>query len=85
MGNINQIAISVITEINNNMKMNENSLPATRIHMTDVFWMTLSRPDHREIDSKNDIGKKLSHPGMDIIDTMVRIWLTIVLQLLLRP
>jgi hypothetical protein len=36
--------------------------------------MTLVRPDHRETDRQVHIGKKLSHPGPEVVDAMVCIW-----------
>ena len=54
------------------------------IIITDTYWMTLSRPDNREIDKRSDIGKKLSHPGLEVIDAMIRIWFTLAMQLLVE-
>lgn len=52
------------------------------VHMVDTYWMTLARPDNRETNAKNDIGKKLSHPGQEVIQFMVRIWWQAAMQLL---
>lgn len=49
----------------------------------DHFWMTLSRPDNREVGSSNanrNIGKKMSHPGAEVIEAMVNIWLMLIAQ-----
>lgn len=44
------------------------------ISVVDGYWVSLARPDNREI---GKIGKKLSHPGNEVIDAMIRIWWTI--------
>jgi hypothetical protein len=41
------------------------------IHIMDGFWITYARPDNREIGST---GKKLSHPGFEVLSFMTRIW-----------
>jgi hypothetical protein len=51
-----------------------------QFHIVDGYWISLARPDHREIDQKSDLGKKLSHPGVEVIVAMVRIWFTLVMQ-----
>lgn len=50
------------------------------IHVVDGFHVSYSRPDHREIDHKSNIGKKLSHPGVEVISAMLRIWSMVFLQ-----
>jgi hypothetical protein len=50
------------------------------IRVVDGFHVSYSRPDHREIDSTSAIGKKLSHPGEEVILAMVRIWSMLFLQ-----
>jgi hypothetical protein len=50
------------------------------IHVVDGFHVSYSRPDHREIDEKSAIGKKLSHPGVEVISAMVRVWSMVFLQ-----
>jgi hypothetical protein len=63
----------------NNMTNNNKN---NNIIITDTYWMTLSRPDNREIDKRSEIGKKLSHPGLEVIDAIIRIWFTLAIQLL---
>lgn len=46
--------------------------------LVDGFWVTLPRPDHREVDEMNRIGKKLSHPGIEVVRAMVRLWWNVV-------
>jgi len=41
------------------------------IAIMDGYWITHPRPDNREI---GDIGKKLSHPGVEVLSTMARTW-----------
>jgi hypothetical protein len=47
---------------------------ANAFQVVDGYWITLARPDHRETDRQVHIGKKLSHPGPEVVDAMVRIW-----------
>ena len=42
-----------------------------KIQIVDGFWMSYSRPDNRE---EGEIGKKLSHPGDEVIAAMVEQW-----------
>jgi hypothetical protein len=50
------------------------------LHVVDGFDVSLARPDHREVDAKSALGRKLSHPGQEVITTMVRIWSMLFLQ-----
>jgi hypothetical protein len=50
------------------------------MHVVDGFDVSFSRPDHREVDVKSAIGRKLSHPGKEVMTTMVRIWSMLFLQ-----
>lgn len=43
----------------------------TSVPILDGYWITYPRPDNREV---GDIGKKLSHPGDEVLVTMSRIW-----------
>lgn len=47
------------------------------IQIMDGFWITHSRPDNREI---GEIGKKLSHPGLEVQGAMARIWSMMILE-----
>jgi hypothetical protein len=47
------------------------------IHLMDGFWITYSRPDNREVGS---VGSKLSHPGLEVLSAMTRIWSMLLLQ-----
>jgi hypothetical protein len=73
----NQIAVDEIKRFN-------VAAAATkpRIQVVDAYWITLARPDNRETNKKADIGKKLSHPGLEVISHMVRIWWQTAVQLL---
>jgi hypothetical protein len=55
---------------------------ANDFHIIDAYWITLARPDNREINQRADIGKKLSHPGYEVISHMVRIWWQATLSIL---
>ena len=45
------------------------------IAIMDGYWITHPRPDNREI---GDIGKKLSHPGVEVLSTMARTWVMLI-------
>lgn len=49
------------------------------IHWVDAYWLSLSRPDHREINRENSKGKKLVHLGGEIYESLVQKWLTLIL------
>ena len=48
--------------------------------IVDGYWVTLARPDNRQVDEYNSIGKHLVHPGMEVLRAMVRTWMTLVLS-----
>jgi hypothetical protein len=54
------------------------------MYIVDGYWVSLARPDHREVDNKSSIGKKLSHPGRDIILVLVRTWWDLIVQSLCK-
>ncbi|GAX26563.1 hypothetical protein FisN_21Lh031 [Fistulifera solaris] len=69
----NHIAIAYIS------KMKQGGAYST-FHVMDGYWVSLPRPDNREISKKADIGKKLSHPGHEVTYAMVRFFSMMVLQ-----
>jgi hypothetical protein len=46
------------------------------IPVLDSYWLTLARPDHREVDVDNSIGPHLVHAGPQVYDSLVRQWIT---------
>jgi hypothetical protein len=46
--------------------------------VVDGYWITLARPDNREVNIDNAIGKHMVHAGQEVLDAMTRVWLTIV-------
>jgi hypothetical protein len=64
----NQIAVQEIESLN-------AASPEHRLHVVDAYWMTLSRPDNRETNQDADIGRKMSHPGYEVVQYMVQVWL----------
>jgi hypothetical protein len=46
------------------------------IPVLDSYWLTLARPDHREVDVNNSIGKHLVHAGPQVYDSLMRQWVT---------
>ena len=54
-------------------------LQAKSIPVMDTFWLSLSRPDHREIDILNSRGKKIVHLGVELYDVLLRKFLSAIL------
>jgi hypothetical protein len=50
-----------------------------RIPVMDSYWLTVARPDHREIDPVSARGKKMVHSGVEVYDVLLREWMTMVL------
>jgi hypothetical protein len=73
----NDIAVGVLNERNGKTSAAAAAKDAERIHMMDAYWMTYARPDNREI---GDIGKKLSHPGDEVLSVMARMWSKMILD-----
>jgi hypothetical protein len=67
----NDVAVGLVEQMNLDAP---NTGVAIRIEMVDTYWMTLARPDNRETSKSADIGKKLSHPGTEVVAYMVQIW-----------
>ena len=67
---------------NGNSNNNATTAAAPRLYAVDGFWVSHARPDHRQVDEQSGIGKKLSHPGVEVISAMVRIWSMLMLRLL---
>jgi hypothetical protein len=71
----NDIAISEVQSLSQSGANRQ-----ARIHIVDAYWITLARPDNREISVKAEIGKKLSHPGLEVVAHMVRTWWQVAVQ-----
>jgi hypothetical protein len=50
------------------------------ITVMDTFWITLSRPDHRQIDVESDLGRHLVHAGVEVYDVLARQWAMMILE-----
>lgn len=52
------------------------------IPVMDGYWVSYARPDNREVSQrvKKTLENKLSHPGMEVVMTLLRTWVTIVAQ-----
>ena len=48
------------------------------IPVVDAFWLTRSRPDHRQVTHDNDIGNHLVHVGPEVYNVLLRQWLTVI-------
>jgi hypothetical protein len=59
-----------------------NPAMANKIQIMDAYWLTLARPDHREVNKVNFIGKHLVHCGPEILSTLTRKWIMMILQFL---
>jgi hypothetical protein len=53
---------------------------SNEIAIMDAYWLTLSRPDHRESDRSNSLGKHLVHAGPQIYYVLMRKWAMLILQ-----
>ncbi len=52
------------------------------IAIMDGYWISYPRPDNREI---GDIGKKLSHPGVEVLSAMTRKFVMLILDRVCLP
>jgi hypothetical protein len=53
---------------------------SNEIAVMDAYWLTLSRPDHRESDRSNSLGKHLVHAGPQVYYVLMRKWAMMILQ-----
>jgi hypothetical protein len=53
---------------------------SNEIAVMDAYWLTLSRPDHRESDRNNSLGKHLVHAGPQVYYVLMRKWAMLILQ-----
>jgi len=67
---INDIAFDVLA----------NSDNANDIHIMDGFWTSLARPDNTEMGPRNQIGKHMVHPGVEVMDAMARKWMHLIVR-----
>jgi hypothetical protein len=50
------------------------------IPVMDAYWLTLSRPDHREVTKTNGIVEKILHAGPEVHSVLVRKWAMMILE-----
>lgn len=55
------------------------------IPIMDAYWLTFSRPDHREADANNSISQKMVHAGPEIYSVLVRKWAMLALETICGP
>ncbi|EEC44071.1 predicted protein [Phaeodactylum tricornutum CCAP 1055/1] len=48
------------------------------ISVMDAYWLTVPRPDHRQVDNENAIGKHMVHVGPEIHSVMQRKWISLI-------
>jgi hypothetical protein len=53
---------------------------SNEIAVMDAYWLSLSRPDHRESDRSNSLGKHLVHAGPQVYYVLMRKWAMMILQ-----
>ena len=75
IAHFNEAAFCVLAEHNS---MDTSS--ATTIANMDAYWLTLARPDHREVNRNNAIGKHLVHAGPEVVSVLVRKWMMMILE-----
>ena len=73
---------NAVTHFNEAAKEVVRDVSGGRFLVIDGYYITLARPDHREIGEDNAIGKHMVHPGTEVVDAMASIWLTVVLNVL---
>jgi hypothetical protein len=52
------------------------------VTVQDAYWLTLSRPDHRDAREKNALGKRLVHAGPQVYSVTMRKWAMMILETL---
>lgn len=53
---------------------------SNEIAVMDAYWLSLSRPDHRESDRSNSLGKHLVHAGPQVYYVLMIKWSMMILQ-----
>jgi hypothetical protein len=51
-----------------------------RIPVMDTYWMTLSRPDHRQVDKTNAVAGHLMHAGPEVYSILTRRWAMMIIE-----
>jgi hypothetical protein len=51
-----------------------------KIPVMDTYWLTLSRPDHRQVTVDNNVKNKMSHAGPQVYSVLVRKWFMMILE-----
>ena len=67
---INDIAFDVLANADN----------ADDILIMDGFWTSLARPDNTEMGPRNQIGKHMVHPGVEVMDALARKFMHIMMR-----
>ena len=67
---INDIAFDVLANADN----------ADDILIMDGFWTSLARPDNTEMGPRNQIGKHMVHPGVEVMDALARKFMHIMVR-----
>ena len=67
---INEIAFDVLANADN----------ADDVLIMDGFWTSLARPDNTEMGPRNQIGKHMVHPGVEVMDALARKFMHIMVR-----
>jgi hypothetical protein len=70
----NEIAWSVMAAAE------RNSHSHIKVHVQDTYWLTYSRPDHRQVDAENKVSNHLMHAGPEVYSILVRKWAMMILD-----
>lgn len=66
VAHFNEIAYSILSGVDG-------------IHVLDGYWLTLARPDNRQVGLENMLGKHLVHPGQEVLRAMLQVWMHVLL------
>jgi hypothetical protein len=55
-------------------------LSSRDVPVMDAYWLTLARPDHRDVNEQNAIGKRMVHGGPEIYSVLTRKWAMMILE-----
>jgi hypothetical protein len=48
------------------------------IPVMDAYWLTVPRPDHREVDNEQMVSKHMVHVGTESYSVLLRKWISLI-------
>jgi len=57
-------------------------MKAKNVMVLDAYWLTLSRPDNRQINADNDLTQHLVHAGEEVYSVLIRKWAMLIIEAL---